>query len=100
MLMPESSRLRGVKAPTMRRYGGDWQPLLERFDDAVAAVSLPDTAWAVLSCPIDGMDLDPDFVAQIDRDADGRVGRLAREAFVSWWPRGVRAAPAPARGRL
>lgn len=84
MLMPESLRLQGVKAPTMRRYGGDWQPLLERFDDAVAAVSLPDTAWAVLSCPIDGMDLDPDFVAQIDRDADGRVRADDVRAAIEW----------------
>jgi hypothetical protein len=69
---------------TMRRYGGDWQPLLREFSDAVAALDLPDTGWAVLSCPIDGMDLDPDFVAQIDRDGDGRVRADDVREAVRW----------------
>lgn len=68
----------------MRRYGGDWQPVLNDFADAVAALALPNTAWAVLSCPIDGMDLDDDFVALIDRDGDGRVRADDVREAVRW----------------
>ena len=81
---PERERQRARRAPAMLRYGGDWQPLLRDFDDAVAALALPDTGWAVLSCPIDGMDLDPDFVALIDRDGDGRVRADDVRAAVAW----------------
>ena len=69
---------------TLRRYGGDWQPLLAEFSDAVAALTLPDTAWAVLSCPIDGMDLADDFIALIDRDNDGRVRADDVRVAVRW----------------
>lgn len=69
---------------TMRRYGGDWQPLLRDFSDAVAALGLPDTAWAVLSCPIDGMDLRTEFVPLIDRDGDGRVRADDVREAVAW----------------
>jgi hypothetical protein len=72
------------RAAVLNRYGGDWQPSLDNFDDAVAALALPDTAWAVLSCPIDGMDLDANFVALIDRDADGRVRTDDVREAVAW----------------
>jgi hypothetical protein len=72
------------KKPQLRRYGGDWQPQLETFEDAVAALLLPDTAWAVLSCPVDGMDLDADFLGLIDRDGDGRVRADDVRLAVQW----------------
>lgn len=89
---------------TIRRYGGDWQPLLRAFSDAVAALELPDTAWAVLSCPVDGMDLESEFVALIDRDGDGRVRADDVREAVRWtasmlvgWD-GVTEGSAPIRG--
>jgi hypothetical protein len=68
----------------MSRYGGDWQPLLRDFADAVAALELPDTAWAVLSCPVDGVALEQDFIALIDRDGDGRVRTDDVREAVAW----------------
>ena len=74
-----------TKVPaTPRRYGGDWQPRLDDFGDAVAALQLPNTAWAVLSCPIDGMELATDFAALIDRDGDGRVRADDVRLAVRW----------------
>lgn len=55
------------------RAGAFDQPLVERGDDFARLGELDQELWAVLACPVQGLEIDERTLALMDLDADGRV---------------------------
>ncbi len=55
------------------RAGGADQARLEDAAELASLADLDQKLWVALSCPTDGLDLDPKTLALIDTDHDGRI---------------------------
>jgi hypothetical protein len=66
------------------RAGGFDQVRLDRGADLTHLAELDQKLWVALSCPTQGVELDPQTLAMIDVDADGHVRAPELMAAVSW----------------
>ncbi len=64
--------------------GGLTQVRLRNAADLMALAALDQKLWAALSCPTDGLELDPKTLQAIDLDGDGRVRAQELLAAVEW----------------
>jgi len=53
--------------------GGVKRVNLESGKDLLALDSLDQKLWTALSCPVEGLEIDPKTLRLIDRDGDGRI---------------------------
>ncbi len=66
------------------RAGGFDQVRLDRGADLLALDQLDQKLWVALSCPVDGLELDPKTLAMIDGDGDGRIRAPEIIASAKW----------------
>ncbi|MFW5845218.1 MAG: hypothetical protein ACOCXJ_03235 [Planctomycetota bacterium] len=59
--------------PVLERYGGSRQVRLATFAELRSAVELPETWWAILSCPLAGLRGDTAYLQGLDGDGDARI---------------------------
>jgi hypothetical protein len=66
------------------RLGGFDQVDLRNSRDLLSLAELDQKLWATLSCPTQGLVIDPDTLALIDTDHDGRIKANEVIAAVTW----------------
>jgi len=66
------------------RLGGFDQVRLDSAEDLLHLRELDQKLWAALSCPVNGLELDPRTLAMLDTDGDGRVRVPEILAAVNW----------------
>jgi hypothetical protein len=66
------------------RTGGLDQVALESAEDLLALRELDEKLWVVLSCPVNGLQLDPKTLELVDTDHDGRIHVHEVIAAVEW----------------
>ncbi|NRA36812.1 MAG: hypothetical protein HRU15_01620 [Planctomycetes bacterium] len=68
----------------MRRFGGSSQLRIESFKDLLLLEELPEAHWAVLSCPVKGLDCEQRLLDLLDTDNDGRINGKELKESVVW----------------
>ncbi len=68
----------------MRRFGGSSQLRINDISDLKNIRHLPEAHWAVLSCPVKGLNCDERFLELIDDDKDGRIGTNEVKRHIEW----------------
>lgn len=66
------------------RSAGWDQVLLATADDLLHLDELDPKLWAALSCPTQGLELDPRTLAMIDQQGDGQISVAELRAAVAW----------------
>ncbi|HVS51746.1 MAG TPA: hypothetical protein VHD62_05270 [Opitutaceae bacterium] len=66
------------------RRGGLDQAALESAEDLLALRELDEKLWVVLSCPVNGLELDPKTLELIDADGDGHIHVREVIAAIEW----------------
>jgi len=66
------------------RAGGFDQVRLDRGADIVSLDELDQKLWVALACPVDGLEFDPETLAVIDTDKDGRIRAPEIIAAAKW----------------
>ena len=66
------------------RLGGFDQVWLETEEDIRHLATLDQKLWAALSCPVQGLEFDPQTLAMLDTDKDDRVRVPEILAAVAW----------------
>src|SRR4051812_5320308 len=66
------------------RTGGLDQVALETAEDLLALGELDQKLWVVLSCPVQGLELDEQTLALIDAEGDGHIHVREVVAAVEW----------------
>jgi hypothetical protein len=66
------------------QLGGFEQPLISQASDVENLDKLDPKLWVALSCPIDSVDFNQDFLNYLDYDNDGRIRVPEILATVSW----------------
>ncbi|MDA8100443.1 MAG: hypothetical protein M0042_12555 [Nitrospiraceae bacterium] len=66
------------------RAGGFDQPCIETGEDLLALPGLDQKLWAILSCPVSGLEFDRRTLEHIDTDGDGRIRVPEILAAVNW----------------
>lgn len=66
------------------RLGGFDQVRLDSAEDLLHLGELDQKLWAALSCPVNGLEFDPQTLAMLDTDGDGRVRVPEILAAVEW----------------
>lgn len=64
--------------------GGVKRVNLDTGADLLALASLDQKLWTALSCPAEGLEIDPNTLALIDSDGDGKIRAPEIIAAVSW----------------
>jgi hypothetical protein len=57
---------------------------LARGADFAALASLDQTVWVALACPVDGVEFDPETLALLDADGDGRIRAVELLGAIDW----------------
>lgn len=70
--------------PTFRRYGGNFQLVIETLDDLRHLPTLVDSRWMATSCPLFGLRADPAFLTLLDSETNGRILSDEIRAAVDW----------------
>ncbi len=68
----------------MKRFGGSSQLRIDSVDDLRCIALLPEAHWAILSCPVKGLNCDERFLELIDDDKDGRIGTSELKSNIAW----------------
>lgn len=66
------------------RFGRSHHLRIETAQDLAAVLELAPAHWIAISAPIDGIHLDPDFMARLDTDADGRIRPEELRKAIEW----------------
>lgn len=66
------------------RTGGLDQVALENAEDLLHLDELDQKLWIALSCPVNGLEIDPKTLAMIDTDKDGRIRVPELVAAIKW----------------
>lgn len=66
------------------RVGGIHQVVLQSAEDLAALPELDQKLWLALSCPVNGLDLDPATLKLVDTDGDGHIRAPEVLAAVRW----------------
>ena len=69
---------------TFQRMGGLDQVLLRSSDELLHFDDLDPRLWVALSCPVEGLRLDPRVLELLDSDRDGRIRVREVQDAVRW----------------
>ncbi len=78
------------KAMVFRKYGGTFQLEISEVDHLEQVLKLDESKWVATSAPVDSLNVEPQFLAMVDFDRNGRIRSDELKEAISWTLRMLR----------